>query len=200
VEPRSNNAIAAGLSSFTGHDPPPEARRRPASVQAKATSKLRPKDRPLQNDFLTADAEFARSSCGAWFGTAARVLLPGRRLLHLGAATATSGTTRPPSPECGLYFSPGNRLVTMPPRPHARRKDFMGAFEIAFYGWKEGAGPRVLWAEQRDGSLGSEEGEPAVDGFTSRRSRWRLSARAILYSSRKGEHVLDLFGGSGFDA
>ena len=51
VEPRSNNAIAAGLSSFqtVTHDHKPARQ----AAKAKPTGKkLRAKDRPLVNDFL----------------------------------------------------------------------------------------------------------------------------------------------------
>jgi DNA modification methylase len=79
VEPRSNNAIASGLSSF-----PADARphyhgfdlARDAQKGTPTTKKLRPKDRPLANDFVS-DEEFDRL-LHAWFGNLARVLLPGR--------------------------------------------------------------------------------------------------------------------------
>lgn len=58
VEPRSNNAVAAGLSSFAGAKPTHE--------------KLRAKDRPLANDFVS-DEEFDRL-LAAWFGNITRVL------------------------------------------------------------------------------------------------------------------------------
>jgi hypothetical protein len=50
VEPRSNNAIAAGLSSFSGtsHHQALDLARHPE--KARPTSKMRPKDRPLQGD------------------------------------------------------------------------------------------------------------------------------------------------------
>src|SRR5205823_1885437 len=76
VEPRSNNAIAAGLSSFEGtkHHQSLDLARHPK--KAKPTErKLRPKDRPLANDFLSEE-EFDRL-LQAWFGNLARVLLPG---------------------------------------------------------------------------------------------------------------------------
>ena len=41
----------------------------------RTTRKMRPKDRPLENDFVT-DEEFDRL-LDAWFGNMARVLLPG---------------------------------------------------------------------------------------------------------------------------
>ena len=77
VEPRSNNAIAAGLSSFTGtsHHQGLDLARHPS--KAKAThDKLRPKDRPLQNDFL--EPEELDRLLRAWFGNASLGLLPGR--------------------------------------------------------------------------------------------------------------------------
>src|SRR5207253_3235041 len=67
VEPRSNNAIAAGLSSFAGtrnHQALDLARH---PEKAKPTGKkLRAKDRPLANDFVS-DQEFDRL-LHAWFG------------------------------------------------------------------------------------------------------------------------------------
>ncbi len=94
VEPRSNNAIAAGLSSFTND----AAAGRLKQGQGNAASfgidhetgkpknaathkKLRPKDRPFANDFVS-DEEFDRL-LDAWFGNIARVLVAGM-FLHLG--------------------------------------------------------------------------------------------------------------------
>ena len=78
VEPRSNNAIAAGLSSFgesgllhhRGFDVARQGAKRAT------TAKLRPKDRPLANDFVSDEA--FEDMLHAWFGNIARVLLPGR--------------------------------------------------------------------------------------------------------------------------
>jgi hypothetical protein len=77
VEPRSNNAIAAGLSSFPGttHHQKLDVARHPE--KAKATHrKLRAKDRPLANDFVSDEA--FDKLLAAWFGNVARVLEPGR--------------------------------------------------------------------------------------------------------------------------
>lgn len=77
VEPRSNNAIAAGLSSFHGtkHHQKFDVERHPQ--KAKPTQKkLRAKDRPLENDFVTDEA--FDGLLAAWFGNIARVLEPGR--------------------------------------------------------------------------------------------------------------------------
>jgi DNA modification methylase len=60
VEPRSNNAIAAGLSSFAGttHHQKLDLERHPQKSQP-TTTKLRAKDRPLANDFVSEE-EFNR--------------------------------------------------------------------------------------------------------------------------------------------
>jgi len=135
VEPRSNNAIAAGLSSFTGstHHQKLDLARHPE--KAKATSKkLRPKDRPLANDFVSDEA--FDEMLLAWFGNMARALLPGRGF-YIWGGYANIGNYPAPLAACGLYFSQG--IVWDKQHPVLTRKDFMGAFEIAFYGWKEGA-------------------------------------------------------------
>ena len=69
--------IAAGLSSFTGttHHQQLDLDRHPEKAQP-TTPKLRAKDRPLENDFVS-DAEFERL-LQAWFGNLSRVLLAGR--------------------------------------------------------------------------------------------------------------------------
>jgi ParB-like chromosome segregation protein Spo0J len=92
VEPRSNNAIAAGLSSFAdyGNADPGHSRDR----------KLRAKDRPLANDFVS-DEEFARL-LHAWFGNIARALQPGRAF-YIGAGTVICRTILPHSPRTGCF-------------------------------------------------------------------------------------------------
>ena len=83
VEPRSNNAIAAGLSSFDGttHHQKLDVARHPE--KAKPThKKLRAKDRPLANDFVS-DEEFDRLLAGLVRQHRPRAAA-GPRLLHLG--------------------------------------------------------------------------------------------------------------------
>ena len=76
VEPRSNNAIAAGNSSFKQTHPQKfDVERHPEKARA-THRKMRAKDRPLENDFLS-DEDFNRL-LHSWFGNIARVLLPGR--------------------------------------------------------------------------------------------------------------------------
>ncbi|MCD4727488.1 MAG: hypothetical protein K8R46_07500 [Pirellulales bacterium] len=75
-EPRSNNAISAGNSSFTNyHHQQMDLAWHPE--KSKPTSrKMRAKDRPLENDFVT-DEPF-EAMLLAWFGNMARGLEPGR--------------------------------------------------------------------------------------------------------------------------
>jgi len=102
VEPRSNNAIAAGLSSFSNtHHQGFDLARRPEV--AKATHrKLRAKDRPLANDFVS-DEEFDRL-LHAWFGNIARVLELGRGF-YIWGGYANCGNYPPVLKACELYFS-----------------------------------------------------------------------------------------------
>lgn len=134
VEPRSNNAIAAGLSSFeVTHHQKLDVVRHPE--KAKPTDmKLRPKDRPLANDFVSEE-EFDRL-LHAWFGNLARVLVPGRAA-YIWGGYANCANYPPVLKACGLYFS--QAIIWDKQHPVLTRKDFMGAHEWCFYSWKEGA-------------------------------------------------------------
>lgn len=92
VEPRSSNAIAAGLWSFQGttHHQGLDVARHPCMAKPTAR-KLRAKDRPLVNDFVP-EAEFDHL-LDAWFGKNVRFLNSGRALYCWGAY-ANCGTTR----------------------------------------------------------------------------------------------------------
>ncbi len=194
VEPRSNNAIAAGLSSFTAqtttHHQALDLARHPEKAKG-TTRKMRAKDRPLLNDFVTED-EFDRL-LRAWFGNAARVLEPGRGF-YIWGGYGNLGNYPPALKESGLYFS--QAIIWDKEWPVLTRKDFMGAHEWALYGWREGAahvflGPNNatdLWHVKKISP-------PQMEHLTAKPAE--LARRAIEYSSQPGENVLDLFGGSG---
>ena len=226
LEPRSNNAIAAGLSSFTSDE---SAKRRMlyktmrgeteenveavdaigasdargmhhqgfdlARDKSKAlptSRKLRPKDRPLENDFVS-DEEFARL-LRAWFGQCARVMEPGRSF-YIWGGYANCSNYPAALKECGLYFS--QAIIWVKEHPVLTRKDFMGNHEWCFYGWREGAAhwfnPEIhnatdVWSVKKVNPQSMVHlTEKPVE----------LAVRAMTYSSRPGENVLDLFGGSG---
>ena len=161
VEPRSNNAIAAGLIVRSqGTDASPEARLARHPGKSKPTQKkLRAKDRPLANDFVS-DEEFDRL-LDAWFGNIARVLVPGRGF-YIWGGYANCANYPPVLEGTGLYFS--QAIIWVKEHPVLTRKDFMGNHEWCFYGWKEGAGTRLPRPQQRHRRLEREEGQPAVDG------------------------------------
>jgi DNA modification methylase len=191
VEPRSNNAIAAGLSSFSAtHHQGFDAERRPGASKP-TNKKMRAKDRPLANDFVTDEA--FDELLEAWFGNISRVLELGRGF-YIWGGYANLGNYPPVLKRHGLYFSQG--IVWNKLHPVLTRKDFMGCFELAFYGWKEGAahqfyGPNNaldLWAVKKVNPQSMVHlTEKPVE----------LAVRAMQYSSQVGENVLDLFGGSG---
>lgn len=192
VEPRSNNAIAAGLSSFQGtsHHQSLDLERHPEKSQP-TTRKMRAKDRPLANDFVS-DEEFDRLLL-AWFGNIARVLEPGRGF-YIWGGYANCGNYPPVLKACELYFS--QAIIWDKQHPVLTRKDFMGAHEWCFYGWKEGAAHHWyrptnatdLWAIKKVNPQSMVHlTEKPVE----------LAVRAMEYSSQAGENVLDFFGGSG---
>ncbi len=188
VEPRSNNAIAAAGAKRQNHQGFDLARNK---SKAHATGPMRPRDRALANDFVSGEAFDAMLR--AWFGNAARVLQAGRAFYIWGGY---SNVTNYPNAivESGLYLS--QIVVWDKEHPVLTRKDFMGAHESAFYGWKPGKahsyfGPQNVTDLWRVKKVSPQKmihlTEKPVE----------LAVRAMEYSSRPGENVLDLFGGSG---
>ena len=196
VEPRSNNAIAAGNSSFKAsgkkhtHHQKLDLARHPG--KAKGTHKqMRAKDRPLENDFVTDDA--FDEMLLAWFGNASRVLVPGGAF-YIWGGYANLGNYPGPLKACGLYFSQG--IVWDKQHPVLTRKDFMGAFEICFYGWKEGAGHKFYGPNNATDLWHVKKVNPQSMVHLTEKPV-ELARRSIEYSSQPGQRVLDLFGGSG---
>jgi DNA modification methylase len=212
VEPRSNNAIAAGLSSFHAtrkvdyrgedghrskrkksdirHHQSFDLNRHPEKSQA-THKKMRAKDRPLENDFVTAEA--FDEMLLAWFGNASRVLKPGGSF-YIWGGYANLGNYPAPLKQAGLYFSQG--IVWDKQHPVLTRKDFMGAFEICFYGWKEGAGHHFYGPNNATDLWHVKKVNPQSMVHLTEKPV-ELAVLAIQYSSKPGENVLDLFGGSG---
>src|SRR5262245_44240203 len=209
VEPRSNNAIAAGLSSFPGDAPQQKKRRKKTyradglkhhqsldlarhPEKAKPTGKkLRAKDRPLANDFVSD--EEVDGLLRAWFGNIARVLLPGRAFFLWGGYS-NIGNYPHALKAAGLYFS--QAIIWKKCHPVLTRKDFMGDHEWAFYGWREGAAHQFFGANNVTDVWEVEKiNQQSMVHLTEKPVE--LATRAIEYSSRPGENVLDLLGGSG---
>ena len=206
VEPRSNNAIAAGLSSFTSTSKRGDAIKASDArgmhhqgfdlardkTKGKATHrKMRAKDRPLENDFVSPEA-FDQMLL-AWFGNASRVLKPGGSF-YVWGGYANLGNYPAPLKKTGFYFSQG--IVWDKQHPVLTRKDFMGAFEICFYGWKEGAGHHFYGPNNATDLWHVKKVNPQSMVHLTEKPV-ELAVRAIQFSSKLGENVLDLFGGSG---
>ena len=190
VEPRSHNAIAAGLSSFSAtHHQGLDVARHPS--KSKPTGKMRPKDRPLENDFVSDEA-FAEMLL-AWFGNAARALVPGGSF-YIWGGYANVGNYPPALKASGLYFS--QAIIWNKLHPVLTRKDFMGAHEWCFYGWREGAAHRFFGPPNVPDLWDLKKVSPQKMVHLTEKPV-ELAARAMEYSSRPGESVLDLFGGSG---
>lgn len=192
VEPRSNNAIAAGLSSFPGvkHHQALDVARHPEKAQP-TSRKLRAKDRPLANDFVS-EQQFDRL-LHAWLGNIARVLAPGRSF-YLWGGYANCGNYPPVLRAVGLYFS--QAIIWVKEHPVLTRKDFMGNHEWCFYGWREGAAHQFFGPANATDVWNIQKINPqSMIHLTEKPVE--LATRAMHYSSRVGENVLDLFGGSG---
>ena len=192
VEPRSNNAIAAGLSSFgsVSHHQKLDVSRRPHKAKP-TTKKLRAKDRPLANDFVS-DTEFDRL-LHAWFGNIARVLTPGRSF-YVWGGYANCGNYPPVLKATGLYFS--QAVIWVKEHPVLTRKDLMGNHEWCFYGWREGAAHQFFGPNNATDVWSVKKINPQSMVHLTEKPV-ELAVRALQYSSRPGEHVLDLFAGSG---
>ncbi len=191
VEPRSNNAIAAGNSSFTNYNHQTADLARHSEKSKPTTKKLRARDRPLMNDFVS-DEEFDRF-LDAWFGNIARVLEPGRSF-YIWGGYANCGNYPPFLKKHKLYFS--QAIIWHKQHPVLTRKDFMGDHEWCFYGWREGAAHRFFGPNNVPDLWPVKKINPNKMVHLTEKPV-ELAVRAIQYSSRRGENVLDLFGGSG---
>ncbi len=215
VEPRSNNAIAAGVTSFSRredlqsersksergkrdrerlakkmHHQSMDLARHPE--KAKPTQKkMRAKDRPLANDFVSDEA--FDEMLHAWFGNIARVLLPGHGF-YVWGGYANVANYPPVFRACGLYFS--QAIIWHKLHPVLTRKDFMGDHEWCFYGWREGAAHRFFGPKNVPDVWPVKKVNPNKMIHLTEKPV-ELTVRAIQYSSLAGENVLDLFGGSG---
>jgi hypothetical protein len=183
VEPRSNNAIAAGNSSFAApkrtHHQSLDLARHPEKSKP-TTKKMRAKDRPLANDFVTDEA--FDHLLRAWFGNLARVLAPGRGF-YIWGGYANCGNYPPVLKDVGLYFS--QAVIWVKEHPVLTRKDFMGNHEWCFYGWREGAaaGGSISGTGGAPGSRSAESRRPPAPG-PSARAAPRRAGRAGRRSRR----------------
>ena len=93
-----------------------------------------------------------------------------------------------------MYFA--QAIIWDKEHPVLTRKDFMGAHEWCFYGWKEGAGHKFFGPNNATDLWHVKKINPNKMVHLTEKPV-ELAVRAMQYSSQTGENVLDLFGGSG---
>ena len=119
-----------------------------------------------------------------------RIALTGKRCAEL----RNCGNYPPVLKACELYFS--QAIILDKEHPVLTRKDYMGNHEWCFYGWREGAAHVFLGPNNVPDLWHVKKVNPnAMIHLTEKPVE--LALRAMQYSSRAGENVLDLFGGSG---
>jgi DNA modification methylase len=175
--------------------------RRSAARGVVKTVTMRARDRVLKNDWMP-EAEYAAKLL-AWFGNAAAVMDDGAPFYAWGGysncylyPTAMKAV--------GLYFS--QAIVWVKHHPVLGRKDYLHdtewayqgkkLSEAAFYGWKEGKG-HPFYGPNNQADVWEVEKVPPGKMVHLTEKPVELARRAIKFSTRRGENVLDLFGGSG---
>ncbi len=113
---------------------------------------------------------------------------------YLWGGYANCGNYPPVLKAMGLYFA--QAIIWVKEHPVLTRKDFMGNHEWCFYGWREGAGHKFHGPNNATDVWSIKKVNPQSMVHLTEKPV-ELASRAIEYSSRKGQVVLDLFGGSG---
>jgi DNA modification methylase len=181
VEPRSNNAMITNAKRWGSA----------AKGLKKTDQATRPKDRPLMNDWVGDKAFVALLT--SWCQQIGRVLRPGHTFycwsgfMNIGAYPAAFAAGK---------LHPSQVIVWDKGHPVLTRSDFMFCYEMAFYGWKEGKPHRYFGPpSEKDLWQVKKVSGPQMVHLTEKPVA--LVHRAVTYSSRPDEIVLDLFGGSG---
>ena len=145
------------------------------------TKKLRAKDRPLANDFVS-DEEFDRL-LHAWFGNMARVLLPGRGF-YIWGGYANCRQLPAGAQGHGLYFSPGDHLGQA--ASGADPQGLHGRPRVVLLRLARRGRPPVLRPQQRHRPVGDQEGQPAEHDPPDREAgRAGRAGHAVLVAARR---------------
>src|SRR5215469_10602342 len=94
-------------------------------------------------------------------------------------------------PDDGLGEIQSQAIIWIKEHPVLTRKDFMGNHEWCFYGWREGAAHQFFGPNNAVDVWPIKKINPQSMVHLTEKP-CELANRAILYSSRPGENVLDL--------
>lgn len=167
-------------------DPPYNVKVQP---QSKDTNSA--KARKLEGDFISP-VKFTQL-LHWWFNNMSQPLEKGRSF-YIWGGYSNMVNYLPLIKAAGLYFS--HAIIWVKSMSVFTRKDFMGKYEICFYGWKEGAnhqwhGPNNITDVWEVPNIPRQQMVHLTEKPV------EIPLRAIKYSSEEGENVLDIFGGSG---
>jgi DNA modification methylase len=153
---------------------------------------MRPRDRALENDWI-GDQDFDEL-LRKWFRNIECALEPGRSY-YIWAGYSNVFNYPQAILDAGLYFA--QILLWVKGHPVLTRKDFMGDHESCYYGWKKGAAHYFNPGIQNATDVWAVKKVSPQSMVHLTEKPVELAVRAMEYSSRPGENVLDLFGGSG---
>lgn len=147
--------------------------------------------RQILNDDMPADEwrQFSRDFAGSLFD----VTKPGAPIYLVMSSSewpVVDGALR----ECGFHWS--SSIIWVKDQFVIGRRDYHSQYEPIWYGWN-GAGARLCPLEDRKQSDVWEFPRPKRSELHPTTKPVALIAKAITNSSRKGDIVVDLFGGSG---
>lgn len=187
VEPRGNNALLSGSRGLPSVEQSRAMKRKKLTANRETTVR----DSALKNDFLS-DGQFD-VLLDLWFANIARVLEPGRSFYIWGGST-NCGNYPPALKKHELFFH--QAVIWVKEFPALTRRDFMSNHEWCFYGWREGAAHEWFGPSNATDVWSIKKISPQMMIHLTEKPV-ELASRAIEYSSRRGENVLDIFGGSG---
>ena len=192
VEPRSKNAMAAGLSSFeTTHHP-----------------RLNVGTPPREESNLHPEVAGQGQAAGQRLPFRTRIPSPAPCLVRqhgagpsaevtpftCGAGIRNCGNYPPVLKQVGLYYS--QAIIWDKMHPVLTRKDYMGDHEWCFYGWKEGAAHRFFGPNNATDLWAVKKVHPQSHAPSHREAGRVGGTGPDLFLQARRERF-DLFGGSG---
>jgi len=151
------------------------------------------KERKLIGDFLST-MEFAKRL--HWWFKCMEMSMEAGSSFYIWGGFSNIGNYPPAMRSAGLYWS--QCIIWVKNMKVLTRLDFMGQHEICFYGWIPKKGSNHVWNGPGNiPDVWSIDCVPRAKMVHLTEKPLEIPTRAIKYSSKEGDTVLDLFGGSG---